>query len=265
LGFSKKAQLFKLKEKMAWKVDDLIPNESNPRIISEEDLKKLSESIARFPKMMKLRPIVVDKNKRVLGGNQRLKAIIKLGMAEVPDEWVRMADELTEEEVKMFIVQDNTNAGEWDWAALRAEYTDEYLASAGVDFSDAPKKEEDKDPYEYTKKILSPIYEPSGERHQIDDLFDDSKTQRLLEEIRSSNLTSKVKSFLEMAAYRHTVFDFGKIADFYAEADKKLQEMMENSALVVVDFDKAIEEGFVKLTEEVRKLYLEEKESKDND
>jgi len=88
-------------------VSDLKLNKDNPRSIEDEKLEKLKKSIKEFPKMMTLRPIVVDSDNVVIAGNMRLKAIVKLGMKDIPPDWVKKAEDLTEAEKKEFIVKDN--------------------------------------------------------------------------------------------------------------------------------------------------------------
>lgn len=92
-------------------------------------------------------------------------------------------------------------------------------------------------------------------------LCDRSKTVELIEEIDGSDLPKEVDSFLRFAAERHTVFDFAKIAEFYAHADESTQDLMERSALVIVDFKKAIECGFVRISEEISAFAEVEKEN----
>lgn len=118
----------------------------------------------------------------------------------------------------------------------------------------APKKEDQK----YSSKIQSPIYEPKNQKPHIIELCDKSKTHRLMQEIENSNLPYEEKMFLLDAARRHTVFNYEKIADYYAHASKEMQHLMERSALIIIDFDKAIEYGYVKMCDEIRKQYLEE-------
>ncbi len=118
----------------------------------------------------------------------------------------------------------------------------------------APKKEEQK----YSTKVEAPIYEPKNIKPHIMELCDKSKTHRLMKEIESSNLPYEEKMFLMDAARRHSVFNYEKIADYYAHASPEMQHLMERSALVIIDFEKAIEYGYVKLCDEIRKQYLEE-------
>lgn len=90
-------------------------NDKNPRLIKDDQFKKLVASIKDFPAMMELRPIVVNSEMKILGGNMRWRACKELGMTEIPDSWVRIADKLTEEEQRRFIIEDNVPFGEWDW------------------------------------------------------------------------------------------------------------------------------------------------------
>jgi hypothetical protein len=115
------------------KVSTLKKNPNNPRQIRGEKLDLLKKSVTEFDKMMSLRPIIVDENNVVLGGNMRLAAIKALGMKEVPDEWVKRADDLTEAEKREFIIKDNAGFGEWDWDVIANEWTDEPLADWGLD------------------------------------------------------------------------------------------------------------------------------------
>jgi len=118
------------------KVSDIKTNPNNPRLIKDEKFKKLVKSISEFPKMMELRPIVVDENMIVQGGNMRLKAIIELKMKEIPDSWVKQANDLTEDEKKRFIISDNVGFGEWDWDILANEWDSNELNEWGLDVPD---------------------------------------------------------------------------------------------------------------------------------
>lgn len=111
----------------------------------------------------------------------------------------------------------------------------------------------------YSRKIEPPIYEPVNVKPDVSQLFDDTKTQDLVRSIQSAEgLTDEERRFLIIAAQRHTVLHFNKIADYYAHADKELQSLMEDSALVIIDFDKAIELGFVRLTERIAEQFKDE-------
>lgn len=111
-------------------INEIKPNPNNPRIIKDDKFKKLVKSIQDFPQMLELRPIVIDENNIVLGGNMRLKACIEAGLKDVP---VKQAKDLTEEQKKEFIVKDNVGYGEWDWDDLANNWDEELLTEWGLD------------------------------------------------------------------------------------------------------------------------------------
>jgi hypothetical protein len=110
----------------------------------------------------------------------------------------------------------------------------------------------------YSAKIEAPVYEPKNKQPHIVELYDKSKTHRLMREIENSNVTYDEKMFLMDAARRHNVFNYEKIADYYAHATPEMQKLMERSALVIIDFESAIENGYINICDEIRKQYLEE-------
>ena len=112
------------------RIEQIKPNPNNPRIIKDDKFKKLVKSIKDFPQMLELRPIVVDENNIVLGGNMRLKACIEAGLTDVP---VKQAADLTEEQKKEFIVKDNVGYGEWDWDDLANNWDEQLLTEWGLD------------------------------------------------------------------------------------------------------------------------------------
>jgi len=111
-------------------IGTIIPNLTNPRIIKDVKFKKLVKSIQEFPQMLELRPIVVDGNMVVLGGNMRLKACIAAGLKEVP---IIVADQLTDAQKGEFIIKDNVGFGEWDWDLLANLWEPADLAEWGLD------------------------------------------------------------------------------------------------------------------------------------
>lgn len=113
----------------------------------------------------------------------------------------------------------------------------------------------------YSSKIKPPIYTPSLNKPSIYKLYDDRKTKELLKHIEESSVTEEEKVFLREAAKRHTVFNYKIIADYYANSGKEMQELMEESALVIIDFNKAIEYGFVDLSNEIVEQYLKDTEN----
>lgn len=112
------------------KITEVKSNPKNPRLIKDDKFKKLVKSIQEFPQMLELRPIVVDENNIVLGGNMRLKACKEAGLKEV---YIVKAENLTEQQKDEFIVKDNVGFGEWDWDMLANEWDTEKLDEWGLD------------------------------------------------------------------------------------------------------------------------------------
>lgn len=110
---------------------------------------------------------------------------------------------------------------------------------------------------QYTSKINIPNYVPRNQITHIQELFDNMKTVRLTVEIQKSNVRDDEKMFLIEAAKRHTVFNYEKIADYYAQSTPEMQKLMEQSALVIIDFNKAYENGYVKLAHDVANQYFD--------
>ena len=119
-------------------------------------------------------------------------------------------------------------------------------------------KNEQEEEESYSSKIEAPVYEPKNKPPHLLELCNDSKAKSLVREIDQSNLKEEEKSFLRLAANRHSVFHYEKIADYYSHASIEMQKHMEKSALVIIDFDKAIEGGFVRLCEDIKTQFMEE-------
>lgn len=114
--------------------------------------------------------------------------------------------------------------------------------------------EEDK---KYTTKVGIPQYLPSMECPRLDTLVDKNKYNELIRDINESNVSEQEKEFLRLAATRHLVFTYSRIADYYAHATPEMQRLMEKSALVIIDIDDAIANGYVKLSESIKKIMEE--------
>lgn len=112
------------------KISEVKLNPNNPRIIKDDKFRKLVKSIQEFPEMLDIRPIVVNGDMVVLGGNMRYKACKEAGLKEIP---IIMADHLTEEQAKQFIIKDNVSGGEWDWEMLHKDWNIEEVKEWGVD------------------------------------------------------------------------------------------------------------------------------------
>jgi DNA modification methylase len=165
-------------------IKKVIPNPSNPRIIKDDKFKKLVNSIKEFPQMLELRPIVVDSNMVVLGGNMRLKASIAAGLQEVD---ILIADQLTEEQKAEFIIKDNVGFGEWDWDLLANEWDVEALTDWGLElpFDNTPVLEAEEDDYEMpseiqTNIVLGDLIEIGNHRLLCGDSTDSDAVARLM-------------------------------------------------------------------------------------
>ena len=121
------------------KISDIKLNTNNPRLIKDDKFAKLVKSVQEFPEMLEIRPIVVNSDMVVLGGNMRLKACKEAGIKEVP---IIIADNLTEEQQREFLIKDNVSGGEWDWNLLANEWDTEQLIDWGVDIPDFSIEEE---------------------------------------------------------------------------------------------------------------------------
>jgi ParB-like chromosome segregation protein Spo0J len=124
------------------KINAIKLNPNNPRLIKDGKFKKLVKSIIEFPEMLNIRPIVVNTDNVILGGNMRYKACKEAGLKEIP---IIVAENLTEAQQKEFLIKDNTSGGEWDFDMLANEWEAELLDDWGLDipiFKEAEEKED---------------------------------------------------------------------------------------------------------------------------
>lgn len=233
------------------RLDELIPYANNPRK-NDEAVKYVAASMEEFGCKV---PLVIDKDGVIVAGHTRYKAARKLGWETVP---CIVADDLSDEQVKAFRLADNKVAevAEWDDDALDIELDD----IVGIDmeafgFTFGEDEEEDD---QYTTAINIPQYEITGECPSIDELFDEEKSNELIEEIQRSNVSDEQKAFLLRAARRHTAFNYANIAEYYAHADEEMQHLMEQSALVIIDYKDAIRNGYANLSAAVLKMLDED-------
>lgn len=221
-------------------------------------------------------PVFVWKNPegkfKILDGHQRVRTVTQMltegyTVDKLPVDYIEAVDEqhamrkLTRFIAQFGRVRDESLA-EWlhranmeldDIVALPIPNLDmpAFVESYYGDQIDSGEPVEDP----YTKKIEAPIYEIKGDNPPVADLLDGSKAVSLLKEIESLEMPSDVRSFLVAAAYRHNVFNYEKIAEFYAHASQEIKNLMEQSALVIIDFDKAIENGFVNMSTVISEMF----------
>jgi hypothetical protein len=116
------------------KINEVKLNPNNPRLIKDDKFKKLVQSIKDFPEMLSIRPIVVNQDMIILGGNMRFRACKEAGIKEIPV----IVTDLSEEKQREFLIKDNTSGGEWDWDVLANEWDAEELADWGLDVWQQP-------------------------------------------------------------------------------------------------------------------------------
>jgi hypothetical protein len=178
-------------------IQEIKNNEKNPRIIKDYKFKQLVKSIKEFPEMLKLRPIVVNSEMVVLGGNMRLKACREAGLKEV---WILKADELTEEQQREFIVKDNVGFGEWDWDVLANEWDNQLLADWGIDLPKFDYKNDFDSQIEEIEEYSFPEDDLESSHVKMIQLFLNTKTEplfkkwelKLREIYKTDNLTDTV-------------------------------------------------------------------------
>ena len=166
------------------KISEVKPNPNNPRIIKDDKFKKLVNSIKDFPKMLEIRPIVVNDDMIVLGGNMRLKACKEAGLKEVH---IIKASELTEDEQRQFIIKDNVSGGEWDWEMLANEWDADLLDEWGLDVPqmedtklEAEEDDFDTTPPEEPITVLGDLYEIGEHRLLCGDSTDSDAVSKLM-------------------------------------------------------------------------------------
>jgi hypothetical protein len=242
-------------------VERLIPYAKNSRVHSDEQVAQIAASIKEFGWT---NPILVDGDNGIIAGHGRLAAARKLGMTEVP---VIELSHLSETQKKALIIADNKIAlnASWDDQLLAIELEELQLEGFDLELIGFEEKEiksyEDKDEQndsKYTDKVSAPVYTPEGPKPPIHDLYKKDKALELISSIEAAVIPEDERQFLLDAATRHFQFDFQQIAEYYAHSSPATQRLMEDSALVIIDFDKAIENGFAKLSQSLSEIYTRE-------
>lgn len=260
-----------------WPITRLVPYERNARTHSPEQVAQIVASIQEFGFT---NPILVDSDDGILAGHGRLAAAKDLGMAQVP---VIVLDHLSPAQRRAYVIADNKlalNAG-WDEELLQHELMalnleDFDLSLLGFDdafiqdmldpdhLDDNTHKPDTKE-NPYTENVEVPPYTKMGPKPPIEDLYQNNKTEELLRSIKDSDASEEEKKMLTVAAYRHSVFNYQQIAEYYAHSDAHVQELFEQSALVIVDIDYAIKNGWAKLQGKLDEIYSAEKEHGDDE
>lgn len=271
-------------------IDLLTPLQGALKHLTEENYERLKKELSSdgFIEPISVWENPEDAKLYILNGHQRVDALRRMRDDEgwvVPQIPVNMVEATTLKEAKRFILALASQYGTVSAKGVSSfiegmdfslEDFDKHFSMPELDLGEVvfgdpimvsahersrlkgdDDDEENSEPV-YTKKVDAPIYTPRGECPSVEQIYDESKTDVLSDEIVSSDIPDEVKKFLLAAAQRHTVFDYQKIAEFYAHADRDTQRLMEKSALVIIDFDKAIENGFVTLTKDLADAYARE-------
>ena len=232
-------------------INKLKPATYNPRQISTKQYKDLKASIEKFGLVD---PVIINQNGNVVvGGHQRLKICKELKHIEIDC----VVLDLSKEEERELNIRLNKSGGEFDMDILANEFDVENLVDWGFKHVELGLNI-DKIDENYTRKIKTPHYEPRNIKPELSKLVDETKQKELLSKIHKSNVDKETKDFLIKASQRHLVFNYSNIADFYAHSDSETKELMEQSALVIIDFDSAIKNGFVEMSNDLKNLFDEE-------
>ena len=241
-------------------VEDLKPYEKNNKKHEDFDIGEIAKSISKYEM---IDPVGIwGKDNTIVEGHGRVLACKQLGVDKVP--CIRL-DHLTDEQRREYAIVHNKSQelALYDFDNLADELADLDLSDFVFDFGidtdtedDAEIVEDEENPY--TMNVNAPIYETTGEKPSILELVEDTKTNELIDKIQNSKIDNDIKEFLIKSAQRHLKFDYKKIAEYYANADKEVQELFEDSALVIIDFKSAIKNGFTKLSKRIEEMRNEE-------
>lgn len=246
------------------KLKELKPYKYNAKEHPKEQIEQIKNSILEFGNND---PIAVwGENNIIVEGHGRYTALQQLGYEEV--ECIRL-DHLSDEERRAYTLAHNKltmNTG-WDMDVLAAELEqlqeiDFDLSLTGFDMDELGKLLEDEEDEhkedKYTSKIDVPQYEITGECPSLDELVNEEKTDKFIKAIKISNISENEKAFLIKAATRHYVFNYAKIAEYYANANEEMQTLMEGSALVIIDYEDAIRNGYNNLYLDISEMCEED-------
>ena len=204
-------------------------NPNNPRVIKDYKFEKLVRSIREFPKMLELRPIVVNEDNVILGGNMRYRACVEAGLDDV---YIVQAKDLTEEQQKEFIVKDNVSFGDWDFEVLANEWDIKDLEDWSVKVPTI-KDTELLSGLEYKSMYYEPKDKPELKLEWCLNLDKFNEKVKALDEF---DLTDKQKETLKTFAYRFIKIDFESVANYYYfNATEEEQKAIERLRLVLTD------------------------------
>ena len=254
--------------KIEYTIVDIASVEAHPKNVRQGDIGAISESLKAHGQY---RPIVVDKRtSRILAGNHTWKAAKALGWQQINAGFIETKDD---DEALRILLADNrtTDLASYDEAELAnllkdLANTDEGLTGTAFDGDalDQLLMDLEQEPFgldlepKYIQDLKVPQYEIVGDEPNITDLTNTTKTDELTKQIQESNLPNDLKVFLQAAATRHIIFDYGKIAEFYPHQTPEVQQLMEQSVLIIIDANDAIANGYAKLSNTLSDLQLQD-------
>lgn len=256
---------------LARPIDQFHLLEGNPR---KGDVQAVARSYDRFGQR---KPIVARRDGTVIAGNHQLLAARSLGWTEIAVVYVD-DDDIT---ASAYALADNrtSDLGTYDDVALadlirEVSLDADLLKDSGYDQAflndllDSVGGAGDYDGPEenpYTTAVMTPQYEIVGEEPLISELYDDTKLRALHADIDAAELPEDIRYFLKVAAYRHVVINFRKVAEFYPHVSAEIQQLMEDQALVIIDFDDAMRQGYIRLKSLLAELRDEDGKQADDD
>lgn len=237
-------------------INTIKPYKNNAKMHPKEQIEQIKKSIKEFGNND---PIAIDENNVIIEGHGRYEALKELGYKEA--ECIRLSH-LSEEQKKAYILVHNklTMNSDFDYSILESELNE----IVNIDMQNYGFLEDAIDEFEegidelYTKKINIPQYEINGDMPEIEDLIEETKYNEFKSEIENSNVTDEQKEFLLKALTRLYTFDYASIAEYYAHQNKEMQELMEKLALVIIDINDAIANGYVELSKSLGKMLEDE-------
>lgn len=246
-------------------IADLLPTQGDLKDLTEKNYNKLKNTIDKRGFSV---PVYVWENdkgiKHLLDGHQRQRVLTTEGWHE-PIPYLKVpAKDLQEAMARLLEITSQ-------YGTITQEGIDEFIARYQLPeaevyqatqfdatyFNNQEQADDEKvEDSPYTGKIEPPIYQMKDEKPELNELYDSSKSIELIKEIDKLSVDNEIKEFLKFASYRHTVFNYAHIAEYYAHAPAEIQAVMEKSALVIIDYKKAIENGFVKMSSEIAESYV---------
>jgi hypothetical protein len=257
-------------------IEQLTPLQGGLKKLSDENFNKLRQSLIDKGFQFTVHVWESGGVTYIIDGHQRVHVMkqMRKGGWEIPAITCSFVKAATYHEAKELILYSVSQFGKLD----REGFTD---FTNGEDFDlgkfDLPDfqielpefsmgEDSPDDDSAYTRKIDTPVYEPKSDHPpELSVMYDRGKTEALIAEISDAPIPANVKDFLKSAAQRHTVFNYQLIAEYYAHASPEVQRLMEASALVIIDFNKAMEDGFITLTNELAEIYQEGAGDDDDD